>query len=65
MNRFQHLFDEQKALFASNATRSHAWRVDQLDRMGRMIKENEAALQNAIARDFNGCSPSSVSTVRG
>jgi aldehyde dehydrogenase (NAD+) len=56
MNRFQHLFDEQKALFASNVTRSHAWRVEQLDRMGRMIKENEAALQDAIARDFKTAS---------
>lgn len=56
MNRFQHLFDEQKALFASNVTRSHAWRVEQLDRMGRMIKDNEAALQGAIARDFKTAS---------
>jgi aldehyde dehydrogenase (NAD+) len=56
MNRFQHVFDEQKALFASNVTRSHAWRVEQLDRMGRMIKENEAALQAAIARDFKTAS---------
>jgi aldehyde dehydrogenase (NAD+) len=56
MNGFQALLAEQKALFASNMTRSHAWRVEQLDRMGRMIKENEAALQNAIARDFKTAS---------
>ena len=56
MNRFQHLFEEQKELFASNVTRSQAWRVEQLDRMGRMIKENEAALQDAIARDFKTAS---------
>jgi aldehyde dehydrogenase (NAD+) len=56
MNSFQQLFDEQKALFASNVTRSRAWRVDQLDRMGRMIKENEAILQNAIGRDFKTAS---------
>jgi len=42
MNSFQQLFEEQKALFASNVTRSRALRVDQLDRMGRMIKENKA-----------------------
>ena len=52
MNPFQKLFDAQKAYFASNVTRSHAWRVEQLDRMGKMVKENEAALQKAIARDF-------------
>jgi acyl-CoA reductase-like NAD-dependent aldehyde dehydrogenase len=64
MNRFQHLFDGQKALFASNATRSHAWRVDQLDRMGRMIKENKAALQNAIARDFKTASQEQIFETR-
>jgi aldehyde dehydrogenase (NAD+) len=56
VNRFQQLFDGQKALFASNVTRSHAWRVEQLDRVGRMIKENEAELQDAIARDFKTAS---------
>jgi len=56
MNSFQHLFDEQKALFASSVTRSRAWRLEQLDRMGRMIKENEAALQHAVARDFKTAS---------
>jgi aldehyde dehydrogenase (NAD+) len=52
MNPFQNLFDAQKAYFANNGTRSYAWRLEQLDRMGKMIKENEAALQRAIARDF-------------
>ena len=56
MNRFQRHFDEQKALFASNLTRSQAWRVEQLDRMGRMINENESALQEAIAGDFKTAS---------
>jgi len=56
MNQFQNLFDAQKAHFASNVTRSHAWRVEQLERMGSMIKENEAALQRAIARDFKTAS---------
>jgi aldehyde dehydrogenase (NAD+) len=56
MNQFQKLFDAQKALFSSNVTRSYAWRVEQLDRMAKMISENEAALQNAIARDFKTAS---------
>lgn len=56
MNQFQKLFDAQKALFASNVTRSYAWRVEQLDRMAKMISENEVALQNAIARDFKTAS---------
>jgi acyl-CoA reductase-like NAD-dependent aldehyde dehydrogenase len=56
MNPFQNLFDAQKAYFANNGTRSYAWRLEQLDRMGKMIKENEAALQRAIARDFKTAS---------
>jgi aldehyde dehydrogenase (NAD+) len=56
MNPFQTLFDGQKSYFASNLTRSHAWRIEQLDRMGKMVKENEAALQKAIARDFKTAS---------
>src|SRR5271167_1283975 len=52
MNKFQALFDAQKSLFASNVTRTYEWRIDQLDRMGRMISENETRLQEAVARDF-------------
>jgi aldehyde dehydrogenase (NAD+) len=52
MNQFQALFDAQKAYFASNVTRTYEWRVEQLDRMERMISENETRLQEAIARDF-------------
>jgi hypothetical protein len=49
VNSFQNMFDRQKRLFATGVTRTYEWRVDQLDRMGRMIKENEAALQRAVA----------------
>src|SRR5277367_3605352 len=52
MNKFQALFDAQKDHFASNVTRTHEWRVDQLDRMSRMVSENETRLQQAVARDF-------------
>ncbi|MBV8820366.1 MAG: aldehyde dehydrogenase family protein, partial [Acidobacteriaceae bacterium] len=56
MNTFQDLFDRQKRLFATGATRTYAWRIDQLDRMARLVAENEAALQQAIARDFKTAS---------
>jgi len=52
MNKFQMLFDAQKAHFASAITRTYEWRVEQLDRMGRMVSENETRLQQAVARDF-------------
>jgi aldehyde dehydrogenase (NAD+) len=56
VNKFQDLFDAQKALFATDITRSYEWRVEQLDRMARMVKENEARLQEVIARDFKTAS---------
>ena len=56
MDTYQDLFEAQKGLFATNVTRTYAWRIEQLDRMGRMIRENEVALQNAIARDFKTAS---------
>src|ERR1700735_4411396 len=56
MNRFQKIFDAQKALFASGITRTHEWRVEQLDRMARMIRENEKRFQEAMAKDFKTAS---------
>src|SRR6202158_2050132 len=56
MNQFQKIFDAQKALFATGVTRSYEWRVDQLDRMARMIRENETRFQEAMAKDFKTAS---------
>src|SRR5215831_17371845 len=56
VNPFQNMFDRQKRLFATGVTRSYAWRIEQLDRMGRLLKENEAALQRAITQDFKTAS---------
>src|SRR5271156_4577737 len=56
MNRFQEIFDAQKALFATGVTRTYEWRVDQLDRMARLIRENEKRLQEAMAKDFKTAS---------
>src|SRR5271167_1205160 len=56
MNTFQDTFDAQKALFATGVTRTYEWRIDQLDRMARMIKENEVRFQKAMAKDFKTAS---------
>src|SRR5271156_1557307 len=56
MNKFQNIFDAQKALFATGTTRTYEWRVDQLDRMSRMIRENEKRFQEAMAKDFKTAS---------
>jgi aldehyde dehydrogenase (NAD+) len=60
MNSFQDLFDHQKRHFATGATRSRGWRVEQLDRMSRLVAENEAALQRAIAQDFKTASQEEI-----
>jgi aldehyde dehydrogenase (NAD+) len=52
MNSFQDVFDRQKRYFATGVTRSYAWRIEQLDQMGRMLTENEERLQIAVAADF-------------
>lgn len=56
MNKFQKIFGTQKALFASGVTRTYEWRVEQLDRMARMIRENEPRFQQAMAKDFKTAS---------
>src|SRR5882762_9135980 len=56
MYRFQKIFDAQKALFATGVTRTYEWRVDQLDRMARMIGENERRFQGAMAKEFKTAS---------
>jgi aldehyde dehydrogenase (NAD+) len=60
MNSFQEMFDRQKRHFASGVTRTRAWRIEQLDRMGRLVSENEAALQQAIAKDFKTASQEQI-----
>jgi aldehyde dehydrogenase (NAD+) len=60
VNQFQELFDAQKAYFATGITWSYEWRVEQLDRIGRMVSENEAALQAAMGADFKTASQEQV-----
>ena len=56
MNAFQDVFDKQKAYFETGVTRTYEWRIEQLDRMIRMIGENESRLQKAVAADFKTAS---------
>lgn len=56
VNTFQTVFEQQKRHFASGVTRSYEWRVEQLDRMARLVSDNELALQQAVARDFKTAS---------
>ena len=53
-NRFSDLFDRQKAYFNTNITKSYEWRIEQLDRLSRMLSENMGALSEAVGSDFYG-----------
>jgi aldehyde dehydrogenase (NAD+) len=51
-HRFSDLFYRQKAYFNTNITKSYEWRIDQLDRLSRMLSENMGALSEAVGSDF-------------
>ena len=44
------MFNKQKSYFASDATKSYEWRVDQLNRLGRMLRENYRRFADAAGR---------------
>src|SRR3984893_17751830 len=50
--RAQDLFNKQKAYFNTDATKGYEWRVDQLDRLVRMLKENYQRFADASCTDF-------------
>lgn len=52
MNIFKGLFDQQKRYFATGVTRSYEWHIEQLDRMARLVGENEIALQQNGASEI-------------
>lgn len=56
MNRFQAQFDKHKAYFNTNITKSQEWRIEQLDRLARLLTENQEALRHAICQDFKTAS---------
>ena len=52
----QDLFNKQRAYFATDVTKTYEWRVDQLDRLIRMLKENLKRFADASSRDFKTAS---------
>src|SRR5215470_1568287 len=61
----QQLFERQKACFASDVTKSYEWRVDQLDRLIRMLKENYARFSEASRIDFKTAIQENIFEVAG
>src|SRR6201984_1964373 len=51
-NIYDDIFNHQKAYFASNVTKSFEWRLDQLDRLAKMLSEHTNEFYDALSRDF-------------
>src|SRR5499427_3650154 len=51
-NIYEDIFNCQKAYFATNMTRSFAWRLEQLDRLAKLLSEHTNAFYDALSRDF-------------
>ncbi|MGX9719080.1 aldehyde dehydrogenase family protein [Stenotrophomonas acidaminiphila] len=51
-HRFQEIFDRQKARFDTDATKSYEWRIEQLERMEKMLREHQEELCAALHADF-------------
>ena len=49
---YEDIFNRQKAYFASNITKSFEWRLDQLNRLARMLSEHTNEFYEALSRDF-------------
>jgi acyl-CoA reductase-like NAD-dependent aldehyde dehydrogenase len=49
---FREIVDRQKSYFQSNVTKSLEWRIEQLDRLSRMLSENMDTFTEAVGRDF-------------
>jgi len=64
MQNFRALLDKQKAYFNTNATKSYEWRIEQLDRMERLLKENTEAFYEALQKDFKTASSEYVFEVQ-
>ena len=54
------LFRKQKAYFDTDATKTYEWRVDQLDRLVRMLKENYERFADASRSDFKTAAQENV-----
>jgi aldehyde dehydrogenase (NAD+) len=50
VNKFQPIFDEQKDYFNSDATKSYEWRIEQLDRMAKMLTRTMRSFRRQSAK---------------
>jgi aldehyde dehydrogenase (NAD+) len=51
-NIYQDIFNRQKIYFDSDITKSFDWRLDQLNRLARLLSEHTNEFYEALSRDF-------------
>lgn len=51
-NRFRSILDAQQAHFSSDVTKSYEWRIEQLNRLERMLRERQEEFCAALHLDF-------------
>jgi aldehyde dehydrogenase (NAD+) len=56
----EELFGKQKAYFGTDVTKTYEWRVNQLDRLVRMLKENYKRFADASCKDFKTAAQENV-----
>ena len=56
----QELFLKQKSYFGTDATKTYEWRIEQLDRLVGMLKENYERFADASCKDFKTASQENV-----
>ena len=56
----EELFGKQKAYFDTDETKTYEWRIDQLDRLVRMLKENYKRFTDASCKDFKTAAQENV-----
>ena len=52
MQDFQSIFHKQSEFFLTDASKSYQWRIEQLDRMEKLLTENQEAFCQALYEDF-------------
>ena len=57
---YREIVDRQRARFHSNVTKSLGWRIEQLDRLSRMLSEHHSDFAEAVGRDFKTASSEKI-----
>ena len=52
MCEFIEIFNTQKAYFSTGTTKTYEWRIEQLNQLEKLLRENETSFYQALAKDF-------------